>query len=66
MVNDEEIYFTRRIAKAGGEVLIIKIPKDEKRFEYKDLVKITLLRKADKDAVEEDDDDEKPVIKKTN
>jgi hypothetical protein len=48
-----EIYFTKRITRISG-VLVITIPSEEKEFEHKDLVKITLLRKADKN----DEDDE--------
>jgi hypothetical protein len=64
---DDEIFFTKRISKISGN-LIISIPVDETKFEHKDLVKVTLLRKADKNLVEEEDtkEDDKKDSTKTN
>jgi len=43
----EEIYFTKRITRFGVDTLLVVIPRGETMFEYDDLVKITLLRKAE-------------------
>lgn len=61
MAEQDEIFFTKRISKVS-EKLFISIPIDETKFEHKDLCKITLLRKADKNLVEEE---EKQEVEKT-
>lgn len=46
---EDEIYFTKRIAKMGDDLLVIIVPTSEKHmFEHEDLVKVTLLRKLEK------------------